>query len=263
LTRTFNVTIARLTTLGLAMLLLMAAESIVGTSAAWAAPQAGCGCQRRHGGCRRCQEYGCVQCPECSQAFCPPAEEYCELCVTQEKVEHECFEVDYKTICIPKVIPPWRRGCEPVCAEARSVKVLTTKKYECPACQYKWEVRQPALPQFPGCDPVQDPGLMPAQPAPVPVPPAMPPTGQHGIQPWMAQPAATVPGAGLLNRSASPVSHPESQPGNAVLPGYQPYAIPQSQAIPHGQPAPQSQPEQRPAAPTPAGGTLGDYFGQR
>lgn len=119
-----------------------------------------------------------VCCPECDGCF---NEAQCTLKIESVEEEKTCFEVDYKTICIPKVCPPWKqnnrrvfcgdngcdgtcggtcdgagcdsrgcRGCDgggcasccvpsSPCAEARSVKILVTKKYKCPACKCKWE----------------------------------------------------------------------------------------------------------------------------
>lgn len=112
---------------------------------------AGCGCLgRRGGGLRsRLRRGRCVNCPECQEEFYPPAEEFCDLEITPTEVEKTCFEIGYKTICIPKVVPPWKDCCEPKCAEARSVKVLKKKKYKCPACKYTWKVVKPELPVVP------------------------------------------------------------------------------------------------------------------
>jgi hypothetical protein len=89
-----------------------------------------------------------MSCPECGGQGCAVPEEYCELEISEGKESKTCFEIDFKTICIPKVVPPWRQCCDPVCAEARSVKILKTKKYECPVCKYKWTVKQCELPQM-------------------------------------------------------------------------------------------------------------------
>ena len=105
-----------------------------------------CQCQPRCvGRCRnsrghRCNN-DCQRCPQCN-------EEYCCLKTECGKESKKCYEIDYKTICIPKVNPPWKKGCQPQCAEARSVKVLKTKSYECPKCKYTWEVVKPQLPQI-------------------------------------------------------------------------------------------------------------------
>jgi hypothetical protein len=139
------------TTINIRKLLFTIAVSVgcsVVSSPAWvaAAPQQGCDCSNQS--CTTCrQSGGCVHCPECSESFVPPPQEYCELEISEGKESKTCFEIDYKTICIPKVVPPWRQCCEPICAEARSVKVLKTKKYECPVCNYKWTVKKPEYQQ--------------------------------------------------------------------------------------------------------------------
>lgn len=87
-----------------------------------------------------------VCCPECEQCFVPPPSEFCQLKISNGKEKRECYEVEYKSICIPKVIPPWKRDCcEPLCGEVRSVKVLKRKSYECPRCEYEWSVQKPEL----------------------------------------------------------------------------------------------------------------------
>lgn len=104
-----------------------------------------CGLRNRLGGRLRGRN---VCCPECEESFLP--EEYCELEIGAGETEKTCFEVDFKTICIPKIVPPWRDPCAPKCAEARSVKVLKKKKYKCPSCKYSWKVIKPELPAAPG-----------------------------------------------------------------------------------------------------------------
>ncbi len=98
----------------------------------------------------------CQRCPQCN-------EEVCVLKCEQGTQDVSCYEIDYKTVCIPKVNPPWRRNCQPQCAEARSVKVLKKKSVECPACKYSWEVVKPELPQISGASGQIRPGM--AQPA--------------------------------------------------------------------------------------------------
>lgn len=75
-----------------------------------------------------------VNCPECE---C----EVCELKVSSGKEEKKCFVVKCETICIPKVQLPWGFSCNPLCAKTKKVRKLSTKKYECPKCSYKWEVK--------------------------------------------------------------------------------------------------------------------------
>lgn len=112
---------------------------------------------------------GCFSCPDCR----------CKLTAEEVEVEKTCFEVECKTICIPKVVFPWQtgKGCFPFgkwgsrsqcdgcdscdgkgCSSCtncvnngaftRTVKVLKTKKYKCPACEYTWSADESAT----GCD---------------------------------------------------------------------------------------------------------------
>ncbi len=67
---------------------------------------------------------GCnqVRCPDCENCF---PEEYCKLKIEMGEREFSCYEVDYKTICIPKVTFPWQKrkcggcgnlgGCDGAC----------------------------------------------------------------------------------------------------------------------------------------------------
>ncbi|MCH1440320.1 MAG: hypothetical protein L7W43_11730 [Rubripirellula sp.] len=89
---------------------------------------------------------GCLrtQCPSCD----------CSLDAKMVDVEKSCFEVETKTICIPRVVFPWQRkkacdGCDScdglgcsTCinngAQTRSIRVLKKKKYTCPECKYSW-----------------------------------------------------------------------------------------------------------------------------
>ena len=97
----------------------------------------------------------CVSCSSC----CPK----CKLSIDKEAVKKHFYEVECKTICIPKVTFPWQKprcnkcdgGCDtgrcdcPVpCkgAHVRTVKVLHKFEYECERCKYKW------TPVCLGCD---------------------------------------------------------------------------------------------------------------
>ena len=100
----------------------------------------------------------CVTCPDCR----------CKLTAEEVEVEKSCFEFECETICIPKVVFPWQSGkgccfglfgskksnccdacdglgCDSCCSSCpnngavlRKVKVLKSKKYKCPACEYTW-----------------------------------------------------------------------------------------------------------------------------
>lgn len=99
---------------------------------------------------------GCSQC-------CPECNHCCKLEAEEGEVEKKCFEVETKVICIPRVVFPWQTGdsCFPFCkrndcqscqacdgrgcsacvhngARTRTVKVLRSKQYKCPKCEYTW-----------------------------------------------------------------------------------------------------------------------------
>ena len=93
----------------------------------------------RIGKCLKCHRGRATACPQCDQ-------EFCTLKCEETEVEKKCFTVGFKTICIPKIVPPWKQDCsQPRCARTRSVKVLKTKKYKCPSCKYSWELVQPEV----------------------------------------------------------------------------------------------------------------------
>ena len=96
------------------------------------------------------QRHGCfVRCPNCHNT--------CTLSVEKGTVKRECYEVECKQICIPRVTFPWQKktccsacggkGCRDgksgccaahTCAKAKSVRVLKKYEYECPACKFHW-----------------------------------------------------------------------------------------------------------------------------
>lgn len=83
----------------------------------------------------------CLRCPDCD-------EEVCQLsCVTGHE-KRFCFDVDHKTICVPKVKLPWQNCCEPRTAETKHVKILNMKQYKCPKCKCKWSVVAPTPPKY-------------------------------------------------------------------------------------------------------------------
>lgn len=99
----------------------------------------------------------CDKCPSCD----------CSLETEVVDVEKSCFEVETKTICIPRVVFPWQkkkacgscdscdgRGCS-TCfnngAKTRCIRVLKKKKYICPECKYTWTPKTAACCDR-GCD---------------------------------------------------------------------------------------------------------------
>jgi len=89
--------------------------------------------------------WGSQTCPECNH-------EVCRVTLETRDEERDCFRVEYKSICIPKVKLPWASWCKPQCGEVRSVKVLTRHQYTCPQCHCKWEVVAPELCNPPSAD---------------------------------------------------------------------------------------------------------------
>ena len=108
----------------------------------------------------------CFACPDCR----------CKLDAEEVEVEKSCFEVECETICVPKVVFPWQTGkgfcfglfagkkgacdscdacdghgcsdctaCVNNGAVLRKVKVLKTKKYKCPACEYTWSAEESVM----------------------------------------------------------------------------------------------------------------------
>lgn len=94
---------------------------------------------------------------------CPKCEGSCTLKSEKVDVEKKCFEVESKTICIPRVVFPWqtskkKSGCSScdLCdgvgcnscvhngATTRTIRVLKTKKYKCPECKYTWSADKPS-----------------------------------------------------------------------------------------------------------------------
>ncbi len=76
---------------------------------------------------------------------CPACDHYCDFSVDVVDEKKECFEVESKVICIPRVVFPWQRNCNTVCnngARTRRVCVLKTKEYKCPKCEYTWEAKK-------------------------------------------------------------------------------------------------------------------------
>ena len=243
----------------------------------------GCGCENGGGavgGCNGCGAGNCngrcglrnrlggrsggqkMCCPGCSASHLP--QEFCQLEVKQGETEKTCYEVGYKTICIPKIVPPWKKDCcTPQCAEARSVKVLKKRKYKCPSCKYSWKVVKPELPAAPG--------MMPAAPnAPTqndyynttPVHGGTSVEGMAPITPSQPQPPAV--GQYFGNSTQQQLWQKRTQqqnPGTANL--HQQQLIQQRQALQQQQQMIQQQAQQqqaRQAKAKEASGSLGDYY---
>ena len=112
----------------------------------------------------------CTKCPSCD----------CALEAKMVDVEKSCFEVETKTICIPKVVFPWQRkkacgscdscdgqGCNTCInngATTRCIRVIKKKKYTCPECKYSWSHKGSG-----GCDNGCDAGCAKAESVKQPV----------------------------------------------------------------------------------------------
>ena len=77
---------------------------------------------------------GCATCPQCDTC--------CQLNVDEDKEKKHCWNVEYKEICIPRVVFPWQKSCcAPYAnngAKVKTVRVLKKHSYECPTCKYSW-----------------------------------------------------------------------------------------------------------------------------
>lgn len=86
----------------------------------------------RHGCAGACSE--CVSCPRCFT---------CKLDVEAIEEGRSCWDVECEQICIPNVVFPWQKSCDPCRvlhngAKIKTIKVLKEREYTCPACEYTW-----------------------------------------------------------------------------------------------------------------------------
>lgn len=128
--------------------------------------------------------------PNCTSCdHCPRCKTRCRAEVTKEDVKKHCFEVECKTICIPKVTFPWQLhklvgknccqdscSCPPPakCAKTRKVHVLVKHEYTCPECKYKWTpCRDCSQGNCSGCcdEPAVEADAIPLTPSIAPPPP--------------------------------------------------------------------------------------------
>jgi hypothetical protein len=82
--------------------------------------------------------------------FCPHCGDPCYPTVTKGKETKHSWDVEAKTICIPKVRFPWEKDCgkksgggncpAPKCGRTKCVNVLMKYEYECSTCKYSWDV---------------------------------------------------------------------------------------------------------------------------
>jgi hypothetical protein len=87
-------------------------------------------------------KHGGVHCPRCHEP--------CYATVTKGTETKHCWNVEYKTICIPKVTFPWEvhgkgkaggKDCAvpAKCGRTKTVRVLVKEEYECSVCKYSWD----------------------------------------------------------------------------------------------------------------------------
>ena len=76
----------------------------------------------------------CNTCPRCNTC--------CQLEAEKVDVEKKCWKVELQQICIPRVVFPWQKSCRNPCANngayVKTIKVLKSHTYTCPACEYSW-----------------------------------------------------------------------------------------------------------------------------
>ena len=115
-----------------------------------------CGCDSAScGNCgitRRARRFH--KCPQCQN------DGICQLKTEEVKEKKTCFKVETKKICIPAVRMPWQ-SCVSQCGQARTIKVLKKETYECPKCEYSWEVVEPECLPFETGEPVQEQAVPP------------------------------------------------------------------------------------------------------
>ena len=147
--------------------------------------------------------------------FCPHCGEACYPTVTKGKEKKHYFEVEAKTICIPKVRFPWQTGANgkaggkdrcPTqnCGRTKTVHVLVKHEYECSVCEYSWDpdhlkngggkdkYQSGAIPAVNGSEVAPPPPIAPAEarqqlqfrrPAPLPVRYDLPSTDTTTVTP--------------------------------------------------------------------------------
>jgi len=97
---------------------------------------------------------GCGHC-------CPACNYVCQLEAAIVDEDKKCFEIETEVICIPRVVFPWQRtsvlpgcggctacvsvGCSACVhngAKTRKIKLLKSKTYSCPRCEYTWTAEE-------------------------------------------------------------------------------------------------------------------------
>ena len=109
--------------------------------------------------------------PCCCKTECPRCDHVCELSVDLEDVAKNCYCVEEKAVCIPRIVFPWQKraccgspscdgSCDGVCDDycdgncngncgvkccrynngacTKYVRVLKKFEYKCKVCKYEW-----------------------------------------------------------------------------------------------------------------------------
>lgn len=109
---------------------------------------------------------GCLDQTGCCDR-CPACGYVCELKSEVVDAKRDCFEVESKVICIPRVVFPWQRSqvsrgcgqcdgggcgaCSHNGARLRTVCVLKPDSYTCPECEYSWKAKKRGSSCATGC----------------------------------------------------------------------------------------------------------------
>lgn len=98
---------------------------------------------------------------DCGRGCCPKCKTPCVLKVEEGTEEKHCWNIEKKTVCIPRVRFSWQwpfqkkkcSDCSASCSDqncctppklgrSRVVNTLVKHTYECPVCKYSWEPRK-------------------------------------------------------------------------------------------------------------------------
>ncbi|WP_417748521.1 hypothetical protein [Rosistilla oblonga] len=93
------------------------------------------------GGLTTIQFTGTARAANCQCGLCADDCACCTLKVDKVDEKKTAWEVECKQVCIPKVVFPWQKRCNP-CANngacVRTVRVLKKKEYKCPKLEFTW-----------------------------------------------------------------------------------------------------------------------------
>lgn len=93
------------------------------------------------GGLSTIQMAAPVRAADCQCGLCADNCACCTLKVEKVDEKHTAWEVECKQVCIPKVVFPWQKRCNP-CANngacVRTVRKLKKTEYKCPTLEFTW-----------------------------------------------------------------------------------------------------------------------------